>query len=321
MSKQCPFCLEDIKFDSKRVKKVVRKCPHCHELIHPVSCFVRFRESLENSISSIVRGGDNRMNWCRLNHKKVSRFIFNVIFAIAIGVIVAFLSSLPEKWALPYWWILGAIAFIITLTALTRPLNVQMVVVIAFVALIFNGIGILWQKENFDLRNRPYIGMIPKYFDMTNETTDGKNKIFTFKVELKNSGDIGAILEDFEYIPFVVPNNKFLDAGVEKITAINLRKLNENFGMIGWKNVPVLPKDLIEQEIINNPFGITDFQLLGGDNSDVFFWLKATYRSIGEKKRFYFWTIIKSKGSSEFSFVNSGENNRNFAKEYNIPLQ
>ena len=54
MSKKCPFCYEAIKFDAKRVKKGVRKCPHCHEFIHPKTGFDRIRLCFEKLLASLI---------------------------------------------------------------------------------------------------------------------------------------------------------------------------------------------------------------------------------------------------------------------------
>jgi len=321
---QCPHCIEQIELGAT-------KCPHCHEFIHAETWFVGLRNWVESIFFKLFGEKKEKIKFPYMESKIIVRILVSFIFAIIIGVVVCLLSSLPELLNLQYPWILGFVAFAIALIALTRPLNVQTAVIIAFIALMFNGLGTLWQKENFDLRNRPYIGVLPQYFDMTqdyvppsvgstapNAKAISNDKILKLKVRIENSGEIGAILQDFEYIPFVVSSGHFLDAGNEKIDAINLKKINEHYNVIEWKNAPVFPHSSIEQDVVNSPFGVSDFQRLGGDNVDVYFWLKATYRPIGEKKSFYFWAVIKSKGSSEFQFLNSGDDNRDFPRQYKI---
>jgi len=243
-------------------------------------------------------------------------FIWSTIASILVAIVVfCALSLMKTAGIIP---LLGLVAFLIAFVIFVRPLNIQSAVIIAFIALMFNGLGTFWQKENFDLRNRPYVGIVPAYFDMMANTVDGKNKILTLKIDLQNTGDIGAILEDFEYILFVTSDGKFFNNGTEKMNAINLRKLNEQYGVIEWKNAPLYPRSHIGQEIINNPFGLSDFQKLGGGNENVFLWFKATYRPIGESKLFHFWTVIKTKGSTEFRFISSGEDNYDFVKKYKI---
>ncbi|OGW84555.1 MAG: hypothetical protein A3C35_02170 [Omnitrophica bacterium RIFCSPHIGHO2_02_FULL_46_11] len=327
MKKQCPFCNEDVKFDPKSSENGPKKCPHCHEFIPSSDSIGLVGDWIKNVFSGkiIKKENDN------IDYKKVVNLVLSFLFSALIALGIWFITGLPEKFNIPYTVILGCIAFIIALVALTRPFNIQTVVIIGFIALMFSGLGTLWQKENFDLRNRPYIGIVPQYFDMTqdyvlpsggatlNTKATSNDKIFRLNVWIENSGEIGAILQDFEYIPFVTRDGSlFLDSGSEQIDAIPLKKLNEHYGVIEWKNAPVLPHNTIEQKIVNNPFGISDFQRLGGDNMDVYFWLKATYRPIGEKKKFYFWTIVRSKGNSEFQFLNSGDDNRDFPKQYKI---
>lgn len=320
---ECPHCIKEVDIRAS-------KCPHCHEFIHAEIWFEGLRNWFDGIILKLWGIKKEKLKFPRMSCEVKARILSSLLIAVIIGIVVGLLSSLTELWNLSYSVILGFVAFAISLSALTRPLNVQTAVIIAFLALMFNGLGTLWQKENFDLRNRPYIGVVPQYFDMMqdyippsgeptlNVKTARNDKIFKLKVQIENSGEIGAILEDFEYIPFVVSNGRFLDDGSEKIDAIPLKKINEHYGVIEWKNAPVFPRNVIGQEIVNSPFGVSDFQRLGSDNTNVFFWLKATYRPTGEKKKFYFWTIVETKGSTEFQFRNSGDNNRNFAKEYKI---
>ena len=118
-------------------------------------------------LTKIVRKKKGAMKSQNPDSQKKSNCISSLVVALLIAVVFFFLSPLPERMHMPYPWILASIAFVITFVALTRPWNIQTAVVIGFITLMFNGLGTLWQKENFELRNRPYIQILDQEFKLS----------------------------------------------------------------------------------------------------------------------------------------------------------
>ena len=261
------------------------------------------------------------MRTCKSYFKKISenlkkegrggfcnRFLLALFF---VGIYVGLFSGFIND-----WWLAGILFLFICFSGALKIKPLSVVTLLSVMLLLFQ---VMEEKRNFEFNRRPYINVLPTEFSLVPPGAPQEVKgAFLLHLNLKNSGNVGAIMEDFEYVPFVTKDDKFNDAPSDEPKGINLKRLNQNFGVIEWKNAPVFPDATIPQEISNSPFGKSDFDRLGGDDINVFFWFKVKYRAIGSKDIFYFWTIVKSKGNNKFQYVKSGEDNRNFPKEYGI---
>jgi len=273
----------------------------------------------------------------------------NLLLAVIIGAMTYLFAWLPSRFYIPYWWILGFIAFVISLCALLRPKNIQTVAIIGFLTLMLNGLGVLGEKENFELRNRPYIQIV-----------DSSLKIFPTKIYRLN----GPKPEPAFLLELLLANHGPVPASVRKILIkghAEIDKVTSEEGVsIGpnavdkekqWKNFDIFPKfseqianiwpdwrffyfnvgdvrklfgmELDESEITksaqpspsglglyNSPYLLEHAKKIA---SDFFVIIQLEYNALGERNKkapYYYWVIYKIINGSDPKFVESGINCR-----------
>ncbi len=139
----CPICAEKISFNPDGIALKAKKCPHCHEFIHAPSIFEAMEKCLSKRIQDI-----KIQNFVKRGFPYLWALVVSAVTALILFLMLFFLKLETR----PASWILIFVVFLIVFLIWIKPLNIQPTVLIAFVTLLFVGLGNLWQKENFELR-------------------------------------------------------------------------------------------------------------------------------------------------------------------------
>lgn len=317
-SYKCPTCDENINFDPDNLNATAKKCPHCHEWISPK---------------------DPWLGLC-LNAKRYLKrnsflFLLPAIFVPAFGV-----------WCLTGSIMWSSIIGAIVLLAVLRPLGIQPAVLISFAAFIFVGVNTLEQKQNFELRNRPYIQIADsslKIFPTNSYRLNGPKPEpkFLFKLSLANHGPVPASIQEV----LIKGHNEVgkVISGESIFIGPNAEDKEKQ-----WKNFDIFPKFseemanvwsddnsfyfnvgdvqklfgmiLDEKEIIKNAQITPEspnlyvspylFKQAGKIVSDFFIIIQLEYNALGERNKkspYYYWVIYKfHSNDNSFTFVESG---------------
>lgn len=235
---RCPFCREEVSFSPAMIKNWARKCPHCHEFVHPKGFFDKFARIFTSLLPKAFK---------RNVMKKIAKYTFSLLVAIAIALAVWLIPAVLRVESWPPWGILGLVAFMVIILSFLRPFNIQPAVSIAFITLLFVGLGILWQKQNFDLRNRPYINVAPSDIKLTGLYIVRSSKIgpepeFTLELRFINQGPVPATIGNI--IAYGQKDKQKLLLGKGVLLGPSLKdKQNQ------WSNADVFPFIAVESGI------------------------------------------------------------------------
>ena len=271
MSNKCPLCCEVVKFDPGKFEGRVRKCPHCHEFVHPEINIIQLVNEW-----CVKRLADIRMP------KKISLCCLYMVLAALAGLIVAVIPGILSLEHWPPSWIIGVVVFLIVLLVGTRPGNIQPAVIIAFVTLLFVGMGNLWQKQNFELRNRPYIQILDEKFDLrmtgsyrwVNESNP--EPTFLLSWSLINHGPVPARIESIR----IQGHSEKKKIGT--LEAISIGPY-ENDRLSQWTSPDIFPASSNEVSSVHSRE--VEF-FLGADDAENLFGISLNKKKIFENEQF-----------------------------------
>lgn len=160
----------------------MKKCSFCAKFINPKALKCPYCLSMLADKSYKFRG-----------NKIVLAFGFALLSGIAVWGI--------ENIGVPVFLIIGLAVFLVIIMAFYRPFKIQPAVFISFVTFILIALGLFWQKESFDLRNRPFLKITPMILSVTEssrlmEDNFRLEPLFTGSASLENFGPVPASVKE-----------------------------------------------------------------------------------------------------------------------------
>ncbi len=236
--------------------------------------------------------------------------------------------------------LMGLVVMGVIFCAFKRPWGIRPSVLVAFLAMLFVGMGIFWQKESFDLRNRPFIKVSPIAIKLTDKARfmadeDRLEPLFVSNISLTNYGPVPARItnltikasKDIDFskpipIGVFVENREWKNfdifPGEENTTNSNIQfylnfgHVYELFGInFGDLNVPLAEK--IKNADLTKPFDLPEFiEVASNSISSFYSIIQIEYTILGDNGRakpYHYWVKYKThfnKGVTINSFLESG---------------